>query len=375
MKRLGEILLDWGVIAVSELHTGLEACRRSGGRLGTQLLKFGFVDENSLLEALSEQYGVPAVSGRVLERAPLEVRSMIPPRVARRLQAVPFARTPEGLRVAMTNPRDPASIEEISEVTGCSIERFVSSESAILAVISESDHDFVEVVTRGEPEPRAEPVMAAFDWEQLWTPPQPQPERLLRITRRRPAPLDNVLVATFPGLAPVAEEAGREADHEIDEVTFRRRLAEVEHRDEVGRLLLRYAAHYFGRLCLFAVHRGVVVGWMARGHGVAVDDVQSFELPLDRPALFSESLHGSDRYIGPIPIGRDNDALVRVMGEPRPAAVLLLPIRVKDHTVAFLIGDTPGEDTVAVPVEELVAAARKAGAALEVLIIRKKILA
>ena len=45
MKRLGEILLERGAIAITELHTCLEACHHSGGRLGTQLLKFGFVDE------------------------------------------------------------------------------------------------------------------------------------------------------------------------------------------------------------------------------------------------------------------------------------------------------------------------------------------
>ena len=62
MKRLGEILLDRGAIGVTELHTGLEACHYSGGRLGTQLLKFGFVDEHALLEALSEQLNVPPVA-------------------------------------------------------------------------------------------------------------------------------------------------------------------------------------------------------------------------------------------------------------------------------------------------------------------------
>ena len=113
MKRLGEILLDWGVLAVAELHTALEACRRSGGRLGTQLLRFGFVDERSLLDALSEQNGVPSVTSRVLGRAPIEIRGLLAPKVARRLQAVPFGKSATALRVAMTNPGDRAKIEEM----------------------------------------------------------------------------------------------------------------------------------------------------------------------------------------------------------------------------------------------------------------------
>ena len=90
MKRLGEILLDWGAVAVSELHTGLEACHRTGGRLGTQLLKFGFVEEQQLLDALSEQFGVRAVSAATLERTRSEVLAILPVHHARRLQAVPF---------------------------------------------------------------------------------------------------------------------------------------------------------------------------------------------------------------------------------------------------------------------------------------------
>jgi len=54
--------------------------------------------------------------------------------------------------------------------------------------------------------------------------------------------------------------------------------------------------------------------------------------------------------------------------------VLMLPIRVKDHTVAYVLGDNLAEETVAVPADDLVRAAQKAGAAFETLIIRKKIL-
>ena len=61
MQRLGEILIERGVLSLTELHTALETCHRTGGRLGTQLLEFGYVEEGMLLEALSKQLGVPGV--------------------------------------------------------------------------------------------------------------------------------------------------------------------------------------------------------------------------------------------------------------------------------------------------------------------------
>jgi nitroreductase len=373
MKRLGEILIDRGAIAVSELHTGLEACRRSGGRLGTQLLKFGFVTERTLLDALSEQYGVPSVTSRMLAKAPKELRTLLSAALARRLQALPFGRTGSGLRVAMTNPRDPARVEEISQIVGSAVEPYVATENAILAAIAELGR---EVVADDRASAAAEPVSrpSSVDWEQLWVPPLLEPDRLLRVPHRRPSAKSPHTVATFPGLSAIVEGESFEPDREVDSDTFRRRVAEVRHRDEVGSLLLRFAANYFGRVCLFAVYRGVVIGWMARGHGVAVDDIQSFSTPLDKPSLFRDLATEADRYIGPIPPGAENDNLVRVMGDPKPAAVLMLPIRVKDHTVAYLLGDNLAEETVAVPADDLVSAVQKAGAAFETLIIRKKIM-
>jgi hypothetical protein len=373
MKRLGEILLDWGVIAVSELHTGLEACHRAGGRLGTQLISFGFVDEHTLLEALSEQYGVPSVTERIVRRAPLEVRKLLPPKVARRMQAIPFNLNRDVIKVAMVNPRDPATIEEISEITASKVEPFVASESSLMELISELDNEIVDVVVQVDPKlPKVR--LTPGDWERLWEPPQLEPARLLRVRRRRQLPDDRPLVATFPGLAPVLDASRGDSDHEIDNETYREQLARVRHRDEVGRLLLRYAGHYFTRLALFAVHKGLVLGWMARGHGVVLDDVQSLSITFEKPSLFADLQSGADHYMGPIPQGAGNDAVAEVLGEPRPSTILMVPIKVKERTVAYMMGDNPGEMTMTVPVEEIAFAVQKAGAAFEILIIRKKIL-
>jgi hypothetical protein len=372
MKRLGEILLDWGVIAIPELHTGLEACHRKGGRLGTQLLRHGFVDEHALLDALTEQYGVPSVSAPLLRRSAFDVRSLIPPAEARRLQAVPFERTSDHLKVAMTNPRDPAIIEEVMEITGTRIKPYVATEAAILEIVSELNGESTDkaAVTRAE---RGSHSGRAGDWDGLWNPPRVGPDQLLESPRPVRAQAPRPWVATFPNLTPIERDLSEDADHEIDEQTFRELLTRVEHRDQVGKLLLRYAAGYFGRLCLFAVHRMEVVGWMARGHGVVVDDVQSFSMSLDRPSLFQELGSGEGYHIGGVPKSEENDAIVAVFGDPRPVGALLLPVRIKSRTVAFLLGDNINEETVAVPAEELASAAHAAGLAFETLILKKKI--
>ena len=99
MKKIGEILVEKGALSVSELTAGLDATRRDGGKLGTHLVRLGFVDEYLLLEALSEQFQVPSVSAQVLRRSHAKVRRLLPSAVASELLAVPFLHQGEHLKV------------------------------------------------------------------------------------------------------------------------------------------------------------------------------------------------------------------------------------------------------------------------------------
>jgi len=373
MKRLGGLLLDRGAIAISELHTALEACHRSGGRLGTQLLKFGFVDEQALLDALSEQYGVPYISERSLRRSPSSARTAVLPDLMRRLRAVPFDSSRARVRVAMLNPRDPAAIEELSTACGATVEPHVATETAIRKVLEENLVRLSEDVE--SPPVNGRPAAVTMDgWDRLWEPPCLPPEAALRWAPASGRSSEaRALLATYPELAPliVSDQGQMET---FDEATFCERLEEARHRDEVGECLVRYTASYLSWVCLFAVHRERVIGWMGTGRSVVIDDVQSFESALDVPSLLRTVHQSGQSFVGPIPLGGGvNEAMSRVLGEPAPTEVVLVPVRVKERTVAFVLGDVPEESVLAVPLPELYAAASKAGIAFEILILRSKI--
>jgi len=367
MKRLGEILLERGAIAIAELHTGLEACHHSGGRLGTQLLKFGFVDEHALLEALEEQLEVPSVSAAILRRAPEELQRMVPLHVAHRLQAMVFERKNGHLGVAMTTPRSPATLEEIVSYVGMDIKPHVSTEVGILAALAE---------VREEPEvsrPRSNEhgfIDETDAWQFMWTPPALRSTDLLR-PQTHPSVDDVPLAATFPELSPIPGRGGSATPEYLDDETFGALLREAKHRDEVGDLLLRRAAAVLSRCCLLAVHSGRIVGWLARGTGVVVDDVQSFIAPLDVPSVLS-TVGASESFLGPVPPVPVNDDMMQMLGDPAPSEVAIFPVSVKRRVVAFLVGDIPGSEMSPDEREQLMAVARKAGI-VEILIMKKKI--
>jgi hypothetical protein len=237
MKRLGEILIERGVLALSELHTGLEACRRSGGRLGTQLLRFGFVDEPSLLRALAEQYGVRAVASAAPKRRSRCCRWS---RDARpQAAAVPSS----GCRCASggdDQPRD--SVASKRSPSSPARQPFVATEAAVLEAIArlEARRRRSRAAARLNPwvtgrRSGRRPGAAA----QLLAPRRPQVEAAPR-NRRSP-----------PSRARVGARAGRgEADHPIDEATLRARLASVTHRDEIAsRRCATPRASSAGRAC------------------------------------------------------------------------------------------------------------------------------
>ena len=60
--RLGELLLREKLITPLQLQKAVEEQRAGGGRLGYQLTKMGFIEENELTAFLSKQYGIPSIN-------------------------------------------------------------------------------------------------------------------------------------------------------------------------------------------------------------------------------------------------------------------------------------------------------------------------
>ncbi len=368
-KRLGEILLDRGAVTVGELHTALDACHREGGRLGSHLLRYGYVSEGALLQALSEQYAVPPVTESLLLRAPAAVLALVPAEVQLRLLAVPFELRTDLLSVGMVNPRDLEAIDELSRVTGMRVHPFVACESAVRKLADTFGDEIEAPIQTGQGPREAVPSSA---WDSLWLVPRASGADLAAVRMPATAAREVGLLATFPELVPVLDAGGWDGAETLDDESFRRGLRRAVHRDEIGDLLMRYAARLLSRIALFSVHKERVVGWMATGPGVVVEDVQAVQVSVDRPSLFSNLLAGSGYHLGPVPSDAANADIVRALGEPAPEALAVVPVCVKDRTVAFLLGDNPGE-VGAVPVADLQMMAQRAGVAFELLILRSKI--
>jgi type IV pilus assembly protein PilB len=130
-QRLGDLLIKEKVITPEQLEAGLKAQRETGSRLGSVLVKLGFVSEEEVTNFVSRQYGVPAINLSYFEIDPT-VAKLIPYETAKRYQVLPLSRVGASLTLAMVDPTNVFAMDDIKFMTGFNIEPVVASEQAIL---------------------------------------------------------------------------------------------------------------------------------------------------------------------------------------------------------------------------------------------------
>lgn len=128
--RLGELLVRENLISLQQLQAAQEEQRKTGGKLGYNLTKLGFIQEQDLTNFLSKQYGVPAINLADFE-IEADVIKLIPKDVSEKHQVIPVNRAGSSLIVAMSDPSNIFAIDDIKFLTGYNIEVVVASEGAI----------------------------------------------------------------------------------------------------------------------------------------------------------------------------------------------------------------------------------------------------
>jgi type IV pilus assembly protein PilB len=132
--RLGDLLVSKGLLTAKQLEAALQEQKISGLKLGTSLVKLGYIAEKNLVSFLSRHYGVPAIDLSEVQ-VDSEAIKMIPPDVVFKYQVIPIKRVGSTLRVAMSDPSNILAIDDIKFLTSCHVEVFVSTESTIKAAI------------------------------------------------------------------------------------------------------------------------------------------------------------------------------------------------------------------------------------------------
>ena len=133
-KRLGEVLLERGVINRAQLEQALASQKEHGGLIGQILIQLGLITEEEVALALTAQYGFPYLP---LDNYEIDggLTAIIPEAIARQYCLIPIDRIGNALTLAMGDPSNTKAIEEVELMTKCVVQAFVSTPSDIIKAI------------------------------------------------------------------------------------------------------------------------------------------------------------------------------------------------------------------------------------------------
>lgn len=134
-KPLGETLVEAGLIDSLQLAVALGQQQRWGGKLGSELVRLGFIEERELAFVLQEQLGIKWIS--LYDREiPHAVLSKVPAELAKNYLVMPVDISGNTLTLATTNPTDLATLDNISFAVGLKIRPVMALENDIKRAIA-----------------------------------------------------------------------------------------------------------------------------------------------------------------------------------------------------------------------------------------------
>jgi len=136
-KRLGDILVDEGLITNEQLNKALKAQSTLKQKIGEILVDFGYIEEITIARVLQKQLKLDIIklSSMVIEP---RVTSLVNEQILRKHMLIPFEfhkTSPNLLRVAMADPNDFIAIDDLSIITNLKIEPVIATPSDIAAAI------------------------------------------------------------------------------------------------------------------------------------------------------------------------------------------------------------------------------------------------
>lgn len=125
-RKLGELLIEQGVIQHEQLQLALEHQKVNGGLIGEIFVQLKFATEKDIAQALTAQYGFPYLPLSSYEIDP-EVISAVSENICRQFSLIPIDKIGKSLTIATSDPLNVQAIEDVELLTGCTVQTFITT--------------------------------------------------------------------------------------------------------------------------------------------------------------------------------------------------------------------------------------------------------
>lgn len=316
MQHIGEILVEMKACTREELRAGLETQAILGGKIGTNLLELGIIDETQLAAALTRAYGVPCIAGDV-EPEPAAIEAMSAA-FAERFGAVPLQLEGRRLKVVISEPGNIPKLDELAFAIGKTIVPVLAAESRVWSLLRKFYG--VDVHLRG--------LAVADD-------------------------LESAAADSSGGSALPARGPGDAGPRLLSQAEALGRIGQVSDPVVLSTLLVSGAAGMVGRAAFFKCHERYATGWLGAGRLFA-HDVRGINVPLDRESWFGPAAELRAPIFGPLRASTGTTRFFEALGDPLPQNAFAAPVILRGRAVGLLYADPGPGGTLHDEVAELI---------------------
>jgi len=365
MARLGEILRLEKLLTASELDVALENHVLHGVKLGTCLVEMGFVSDDDLAQCLGKKLGQPFLTKDQLCAYGTQNLAMISQDAIMKRRLIPVGINGGALRIATDHELSPKKRAELEQYLGRNIEPVAVSGYAIDYFLEKvfgipRPGRFLKKHSRTKT-PKAVPTVA---------------EKIAKET----APL--VIDGTeWQSLADVTQSAEYTQMFEdiftttmaLDEVPLSltsaaEHLSRAKNRDDVAKTVLDFLSNSSRSAALFNVDDDLIRGWAAYSDRKKIPEFGEFSAPIEALPDLQHCVVTKKPYLGPSTTVVTMPLLPMLLSPGGRSAYF--PIILQERVVAVLQCDRSEQ----LNSHEILELCRKASCALEILILRSRLL-
>ncbi len=129
-KRLGDMLVEVGLLSTEQLMGALEKQKNENKKLGKILIELGLIQEKDLYEVLQMQFSIPFFDLNINPIDP-KVPKLISKKLAEHHRILPVRFENSTIYLAMSDPLDIIAIDDVKMATGLSVKTFIASDKDI----------------------------------------------------------------------------------------------------------------------------------------------------------------------------------------------------------------------------------------------------
>lgn len=342
-KKLGQLLVEDGLLDESQLQEGLEAQEELGGRLGSNLVRMGFISEEQLASFLGRQLGLPCITR--LERVSPEAIRRLPRQLAVQYKVVPISVNRRELGVAMADPANLEAADAIAFKTGLRVRPAVAPELLI------------------------EYALARFYGER-----SPVRIRRLDVHRAKVGSADITPSAVSLNLdlltADISEPWSEPEPTGDDIAGLATRLADVQSVSDALEQLGRFLSEHFATSAVFELDGTHARGFSAHGIPQGTPFTQ-VALDVHQHPMLSDVFVRRGLYLGAEPTG--HEWMSATLGVPTESLFTVMPVLQHDRVHAILVANGRRKATDD-PVADDQAVAQLGSMAMSMVALRKGLL-